>query len=200
MVFDGFIFLVAIAMAVAGWNVGIINSWRGPLAVIAATVVTQMFYVDFATWIVQQLRVEPAMAVGLGYVLLWVLIEIVVEILLNVLVPLGTKKRPQLFERIFGAALGLVKTLVICILPLMALNVEITVPKAPPEKSPMIIPMPSGIDQASFFKMLTPVARGLIPGLGSFVVSTKPPSFQPNFKNTTQLGPASTSLQDALKK
>src|SRR5688572_32277832 len=122
MVWDGFVFLVAVTLAFAGWNVGIINSWRGPIAVVAATIATQQFYVDFATWIVQQLRVDPPMAIGLGYVLLWVLLEIVIEILLNIIIPLNTKKRPQLFERIAGAALGLAKAAIIVILPLMALQ------------------------------------------------------------------------------
>lgn len=200
MVWDGFIFLIAVTMAVAGWNVGILNSWRGPIALVAATIATQQFYVDFATWIVQQLRVDPNTAVVMGYVLLWVGLEIVFEILLNVILPFNTKKRPQLFERIAGAVLGLVKTLVFLLLPLMALQVDITVPKPPPEKSPVIIPMPSGIDVATTFKVLMPVAKGLIPGLGGLVVSTKQPSFKPNFTRQTPVGPINPDLMELKNK
>jgi hypothetical protein len=183
MIWDGLIILLAITLAIAGWNVGIINSWRGPIAIIIATLATQQLYVDFSTWVVQQLRVQPDMAVAIGYVLLWGAFEITLEILLSVLVPLGSKKRPMMFERIAGAFMGLVKAAIVVLLPVMCLQVvdQNGIPKPPPQKNQMTNLIDSGADKSTFIKIFGGIAHGMLPTLGPVVVSKKTPSFQPNF-------------------
>ena len=183
MLWDGMIILLALTLAIAGWNVGIINSWRGPVAVIIATLVTQQFYVDFAAWIVQQLRVQPDMAVVMGYLLLWGGIEIIGEILLNIVLSFGTKQRPQLFERIAGSALGLAKTFIIVLLPIMCLHASAQnkIPGPPEQTAKLKVLMVSGVEESSLISFFGSIAKAASPTLGMFVISKKEPSFKPNF-------------------
>lgn len=185
MVWDGLSVLILLTLAVAGWNVGIVNSWRGPFAVILATLAAQQFYVDFATWILQQLRVTPDQAVAIGYVLMWIGLEIIFELLLNVVLPFNKKDRPMVYERLLGAGLGILKGFVVILFPLIALMGPIKIPHAPSDKSALINPMDSGIDKAMLLPIYTNVARGLVPIFGRMVMSDKEPSFKPNFAGTT---------------
>jgi uncharacterized membrane protein required for colicin V production len=188
MVWDGLILALILTLAVAGWNVGIVNSWRGPLALLIATLATQQFYVDFSTWIIQQLRVTPEQAIAIGYVLLWGAFEILIELLLNVALPFNKKTRPMFFERFSGAGLGIFKALVVILLPLIALTSgPIKVPRAPADKSALINPMDSGIDKSALVAMFTQVARQIGPGFSGIVVSSKEPSFKPNFAGTSAI-------------
>jgi uncharacterized membrane protein required for colicin V production len=184
MLWDGLIVVLIITLAVAGWNVGIINSWRGPVALLIATIATQQFYVDFCTWIVQQLRVQPNEAIPLGYFLLWLAIDIVCELLMAVLIPFGTKNRPSFFERGAGAGFGLVRALVMILLPMIAMHGTYKIPAPPPDKAPLINPMQSGIDKSALLPVFVNFARGIYPAAKPLVVSTKEPSFKPNFSGS----------------
>lgn len=187
MLWDGLIIVLIVGLAIAGWNVGIINSWRGPLALLIATIATQMFYVDFCTWIVQQLRVAPTQAVGIGYLLLWGGIDITLELLMAVLLPFGSKNKPTFFYRAAGAVFGVVRALVVILLPLIALQGPIKVPTAPPDKAALINPLESGIEKSGLLPVFTNIAKGLYPGTKGLVVSTKEPSFKPNFAGTNAI-------------
>jgi len=186
MVWDGLIIVLIVTLAIAGWSVGIVNSWRGPLAVIIATLVTQQLYIDFATWIVQQLRCSPEMGIGIGYILMWGAIEIIAEILLNLILPFGKKTRPLMYERALGAVLGIFKALLVVILPLMCLQVQNQIPKPPEEKAQLTILIDSGADKSALIKAFSGVAKGWVPMIGGLVVSTKPPSFKPTFRNSKE--------------
>jgi uncharacterized membrane protein required for colicin V production len=185
MLWDGLIVVLILTMILAGWNVGIVNSWRGPIAIVIATLVTQMFYVDFATWIVQQLRVQPVQAVAIGYPLLWCAVDIVCEIVMNIVLPWGSKNRPVFFGRVGGALFGLVRALIIIILPMIALQGPMKVPAPPPDKSPVINPMHSGIDKAGLVGFFNGISKGFYPAVSGMVVSDKEPSFKPNFSGNT---------------
>jgi hypothetical protein len=185
MLWDGLIVVLIITLAVAGWNVGIINSWRGPVALLVATIATQQFYVDFCTWMVQQLRLPPTQAVPIGYLLLWLAIDIICELLMSVLIPFGTKKRPTFFERGAGAAFGVVRALIVILLPMIALQAPMKIPSPPPDKAPLVNPMESGIDKSALVGVFMNFARGIYPAAKPLVVSTKEPSFKPNFSGTT---------------
>jgi uncharacterized membrane protein required for colicin V production len=187
MVWDVLIVLLLITLAVAGWSVGIVNSWRGPFALIVATVVTQRYYVDFATWIVQQLRTSPEQSIAIAYILLWGAVEIIAELLLSVLLPFNKKTRPLVPERLMGSGLGVFKGFVVILAPLIALQGPIKVPQAPEDKSNLINPVVSRIEGARLVGLLTEVAKGLKPTFGGIVINTKDPSFQPNYAGTNAL-------------
>jgi uncharacterized membrane protein required for colicin V production len=185
MLWDGLTIALIITLGVAGWNVGFINSWRGPVAILIATIATHQFYVDFCTWIVQQLRVQPIQAIGIGYLLLWLAIDIVLELLMSVFIPLGTKNRPVFFGRVAGAAFGVFRGLVIILLPMIALQGPVKIPAPPADKAPLINPMQTGIDKSGAIGMFNNIAKGLYPIAAPLVVSNKEPSFKPNFAGST---------------
>src|SRR5579883_3015160 len=135
MLWDGLIAALIFGLAITGWRVGLINSWRTPFAILLATIVTQQFYVDFATFIVQQLRVTPTEAIASGYIMLWCAAEIVAELLMTLTLTFGKKTKPPFFDRLFGAGLGMCKGVLVVILPAIALTGPINVPEAPPDKA-----------------------------------------------------------------
>jgi uncharacterized membrane protein required for colicin V production len=181
MLWDGLILLVILTLGIAGWTVGIINSWRGPFAMVVATLVTQQFYVDFATFLLQQLRMSPQYSIVLAYVLLWGASEMATEVLMMLLLQFNRKVKPLFFERLFGLAFGLIKGCIVVILPAVALQAPIKVPTAPPDKSALINPVDSGADRSMLLPYLDGIGKGLYPTLGNLVASTKEPSFKPDF-------------------
>src|SRR5437868_4003975 len=148
MVWDGLIFVLIVTLAVAGWNVGIINSWRGPFAMIISTLITQRFYVDAATYVVGQTRMPPEQAIAIAYLVIWCLLEVIIEPLLRVILPFGKKTKPMFFGRLFGAAFGIGRALLIILLPCIAIAGPIKVPIAPADRAHLIQPMESGIGGA----------------------------------------------------
>lgn len=183
MLFDGLLLVIAIVLAVNGWHRGLVRSWRGPIAMIVATIIVQQIYVDFATWIVSRLKVTPEAAVIIAYLVAWFSIEAVLEILLVMLVKDVIKTRPVFFDRLGGVFYGLFKAVVIVILPLMAISVPLKVPTAPADKSGLKIPGMDVSQQAIFMPGFKKIAEALIGSLGTYVISDKAPSFTPVFDN-----------------
>lgn len=181
MVWDGVIVLALIALCMAGWNVGLINSWRGPIAMIIATIATQQFYIDFATWIVQQTLVKPEFGCFLAYLMMWLAIEITLEVLMTVLLTWGRKERPLAPDRVGGVALAAFRWGLILTLPLMAMQAPSKVPTAPPKDDGLINPLKIGFSDSHLIQTFAGIGKSLLPGLGGMVVSDKAPSFKPNF-------------------
>lgn len=198
MLWDVLIVFAALGLGIAGWNVGLINSWRGPFALILATVVTQMFYVDFATWIVQQLSVKPDYAVLFSYLMMWLVIEICTELAMNLFLSWNRKERPRALDRVGGVLFALVKCLCICLFPVVAFVSPSKVPEAPtpPSDSQLINPIKLGVEDSRLIKFLEETGSSL-PFVKSIVVSDKQPSFKPNFEN--RVPPAENKTKSLLK-
>ncbi len=179
MLWDGLFLIAATILAVNGWNRGIIASWRGPIAMILATLAVQPFYVDFATWIVSRLRVSPETAVLAAYLMLWFSIDSILEIVLAMVIRGGVQTRPMFFDRAGGVIYGLFKATVIIILPLMAVSMPLKIPPPPPDRSGLALPSYSGVENAYLVPGFKAVATALLPVVGQFAVSTKEPSFKP---------------------
>ena len=182
MAWDGIIFLAFVALCLAGWNVGGINSWRGPLACLVATLATQQFYIDFATWIVQQLFVKPDWATFMAYLMMWVAIEITTEVIMNLTLPWNRKERPMVYDRIGGVALAIFRWVLIVTLPLMAMHTPNKVPTAPEKEAAMINLIDMGFQDSHLVSAFTGFAKNLQPAIGGIVTSDKEPSFKANFK------------------
>lgn len=179
MLWDGLFLIVATVLAVNGWKRGLIASWRGPIAMVLATLAVQPFYVDFATWIVSRLRTSPETAVLMAYLMLWFSIESVLEIVLAMAIRGGVQTRPIFFDRAGGVIYGLFKSAVIITLPLMAVSAELKVPPPPPDLSGLVLPSSSSIENSILVPGFKAVAQALLPLAGQFVVSDKEPSFKP---------------------
>lgn len=182
MLWDGLFLFAATILAVNGWRRGIIGSWRGPIAMILATLAVQPFYIDFSTWIVSRLRVSPETAVLAGYMMLWFSVEAVLEIVLAMVIRGGVQTRPIFFDRAGGVVYGLFKAAVIILLPLMAISAPLKIPAPPPDRSGLVLPANTGVENAYLVPGFKSVAAALLPLVGEFVVSTKEPSFKPVYE------------------
>lgn len=186
MLWDVLIVFAALGLGIAGWNVGLINSWRGPVALILATVVTQMFYVDFATWMVQQLSVKPDYAVLFAYLMMFLVIEICTELAMNLFFSWNRKERPGALDRVGGVIFALVKWVCICLFPVVAFvsPSKVPAPPTPPADTALINPIKLGVEDSRLIKFFAETGSS-IPIVKSIVVSDKEPSFKPNFENRT---------------
>src|SRR5262249_45399966 len=106
MLWDGLFVVMAVVLAINGYNRGLFASWRGPIAMIVTTFIVQQVYVDFAAWVTSRLRISPENAVIVGYLMLWFSIESLLEIVLNALIKGGPQRRPGTFNRILGIFYG----------------------------------------------------------------------------------------------
>ncbi len=181
MLWDVLIALTAIGLALAGWNVGLINSWRGPIAMILATILSQMFYIDFSTWIVQQLMIKPTYATLFGYLMLWLLIEIISEIVMSLFLTWNRKERPRVYDRIGGAVFGLIKWFCIFLFPLIAMQSPNKIPEPPPTTDNLVNPLKLQIDDSAAIRFFAQLGQGGMSFLSPIVVNKNPPSFKPNF-------------------
>lgn len=181
MSWDLLILIAAIALVIAGWNTGLINSWRSPLAIIIATLTTQQYYVDFSTWIVQQTLMQPAQGSLLGYLMMWIVIEIVAEVSLSLFLGWNRREPPKIWERAGGALLGLIKCVIAIIFPLMVLQSPPKIPAPPPECDARINPFEAGFTESQVVKIGSGLAKDWAPSLSGIVLSTKTPSFKPKF-------------------
>ena len=195
MLWDGLFLIVATVLAFNGWKRGLIASWRGPIAMVLATLAVQPFYVDFATWIVSRLRVTPETAVLMAYLMLWFSIEAVLEIGVAMVIRGGVQTRPMLLDRLGGVIYGLFKTTVIITLPLMAVSAELKIPPPPADRSGLVLPSYSGIENSYLVPGFKAVAKELLPIAGQYVVSNKEPSFKPVYEAPKQVETGAPSAE-----
>lgn len=205
MLWDGLFLVVAVVLAVNGWNRGVVASWRGPVAMVAATILVQHFYVDFAAWVTMRLRVSPETAVILGYLMLWFSAEAVLEIVAAMVLRFGPKQRPVFFNRVLGGFYGLAKATVIAVFPLMAASVDNQIPPPPADKSGLVLPQFAGSEGSYLLPGFRKLGTSLLPSIGPYVVSTKPPAFKPNYDSpedkaeTAPARPSGKELDNVLK-
>ncbi len=195
MLWDGLFLVMTVVLAVNGYKRGLLASWRGPIAMILATFAVQQIYIDFSAWVASRLRITPDSAVIIGYLMLWFSIEIVLELLLGLLLKGGPQRRPGAFNRILGVGYGFCKSFVIALLPLMAVSVELKIPEPPPDKSGLVVPQFAALEGSYLIPNLKNVAAAMVPLCGPLVVSTKAPSFKPDYAT-----PAKDGGKDATKK
>jgi len=180
MLLDGLFLVVAIGLAVNGWHRGLIASWRGLLAMILATVAVKFVYVDFSAWLLMRLQGSLLTAVVFGYLICWLTAEILIEMGLGMIFKEESKRKPRFADRAGGVLYGLSKASVIFLLPAMAIAVEIQIPPPPAVKTAVSLPelRYDGYLIAGFRQ----VARALVPVIGPYVVSERPPGFEMKYK------------------
>ncbi len=187
MLWDSVILVLAVVLAVNGWNRGLLRSWRGPIAIVLATLITQHFYIDFSTWIMSRLRINPENSVIVGYLMLWFSLEAVLEIVLSMLLKSLGSRRPVFFDRLAGVAYGLAKSVVIVVLPLMAVSVPLKIPEPPADKSGLAVPDFAENASGSYLVPgFSNVAQAMVPLLGNYVVSYAAPSFTPTYSSGSE--------------
>lgn len=184
MFWDGLTAVLAIGLFIAGWKRGFLASLPSPIAIIVATLVTQHIYVDFAQWLSQQLRLDPHPAVGAGYVMCWLTIDTAVELIIGMFLKgRFAEHTPIVLNQFAGGIWGIVKAVIIIVLPLMALSVEIKIPVPPKDVSGLVAPEIPAESDSTVMPVLRKAAEALLPTIGNYVVSTNAPSFEPKYEN-----------------
>ncbi|MBX9877206.1 MAG: CvpA family protein [Candidatus Obscuribacterales bacterium] len=184
MFWDGLTAVLAIGLFIAGWKRGFLASLPSPIAIVAATLITQHIYIDFAQWLSQQLRLDPLPAVGTGYVMCWLTIDTAVELIISMFLKgRFAEHTPIVLNQIAGGFWGVAKAAIIIILPLMALSVDIKIPVPPKDVSGLIAPEIPTHSDSTVMPILHKAAEALLPTVGNYVVSTNAPSFEPKYEN-----------------
>ncbi len=186
MIFDGLTVFFVISLAVAGWNIGLAGCWTVPLSMVAATVATQAVYVDFSTWLVQQLKMEPGCAVFLGYLLVWLCIEAACELILAMLPRQSANRQLLVSEKCAGAAVGLIKGLTILVFASMASATVHEIPD-PPGYEAGSAWIGENLKTSRLLHVSHRTAYKLKRSVGKYVVSGKGPSFQPDFDSSEKI-------------
>ena len=187
MILDCLILAMAVFLAVNGWNRGRLASWRGLIAMILATIAVRPYYIEFSTWIMSRLGVSPEVAVVIGYLVMWFSLEAVLEIVLTMVIRTGFQARPKLADRFGGIFYGVLKALTMVILPLMAISVDIKIPKPPANIQP-ILSVPDALSGGVYLVPgMQGVAKALVPIVGNLVVSTDAPNYKPVYNQPKKI-------------
>jgi hypothetical protein len=113
MIWDFAILWLILSLAVAGWNLGVVNAWPMPVAMLLSTAITQMFYGNFSAWLLDQSHLPGALAFFLGYILLWLAIELTLEGCLVLLIPIRKRFTISRLNRSVGALAGFSKAAIV---------------------------------------------------------------------------------------
>jgi uncharacterized membrane protein required for colicin V production len=181
MFWDGVIGLMALILGINGARRGLLRCWPGIIAMVIAAICLQRFYINLAAFVTSHLHTSPRDSVAIAYVLGFFSVEALLELLLQLLIRKGEAGAPVLLDQLGGAAYGLLKASIFVILPTMVLSVDINVPAPPKDATGMIVPFEDGTKDSFLLPLYGRVAQALMPTIGSYVTSTDPPSFQPDF-------------------
>jgi uncharacterized membrane protein required for colicin V production len=186
MFWDGLIVFVGICFVLLGWNKGIMREWTGFIALIITTLVTKLVYIDFSAWLVSRLWISPTAAVLIGYVVLWFFIDALVELLMALLIAGPKEHQPNLLDRLGGLGYGLIKTLIVVLLPIMAVNTPIKIPPAPPDRSGLALPnLTEDSSSSILLPKFTVLANNLSSKFGQYLISDQAPRFKVEFTSPT---------------
>lgn len=109
MIWDGLIVYFCIAFAIAGWHIGLLNSWAAPISMIAATIFTHAFYSKLGGRMVFELGIPADVAVFVCYIFLFLVLECLLNISLVLMAPWRKRKIMGKSERYAGAMIGIGK-------------------------------------------------------------------------------------------
>jgi hypothetical protein len=186
MIWDFAIVYLGVSLAIAGWHLGIINSWPAPIAMILSTSVTQILYVHFGALILDGTRLPADVSFFLSYVILWIIIESIFEYAVLVLIPIKKRFVMNRPSRILGACVGVSKVALVLMFATAAGVSSTNMPAPPP--APEIVDWLAETQRSSIvLRGTTRVAARMPMSLAQRVVSEDSPIFTPTFENRTAL-------------
>ena len=131
MIWDFVVLYVLLTFAVAGWNIGFLNSWRSPIAMYGATLITQTGYLNFSMWLEEQTRLAGDSAVFLGYVVLWLSVTMILEAMMLIVMPINAYTKLTRPDKIGGALLGCAKGMLLLCFATLASVCAVDFPNPP---------------------------------------------------------------------
>lgn len=184
MIWDFVVVYVLLTFAVAGWNIGLLNSWRAPVAMLAATFITQVCYLDFSAWLQGETHLPGDSAVFLGYVLLWLSFTIAGEGILFFLVPFDRFRTISKPDKWGGAILGLAKGGLLLCFATLASVCAVDFPN-PPHYPEIARWVQETSGESNLLDHLRRVAIRLPDPVVASVVAVNGPSFRPVYNRVT---------------
>lgn len=171
-------------------------------AIIGATFLTRLFYVDVATFCVQEMAVQPEVATFVAYATCWIALELVLELLLGNVTPVGWRRIPTRFDRALGTGLGLAKGTTVLLFASLSVLATTTVPSPPHIAVPSAWILPTARGSFVLAHSLD-AARASQSQMERYVVSQAYPSFTPNYNKLPELSAEKKrqvdSVVDAIK-
>lgn len=180
MVFDVAIIYLGITLAVAGWNLGVINAWPAPIAMLVATAATQLVYVDLCTWLVDQTRLPGQLGFFVGYAVIWLLIEVACELGLILLIPIRKRFIIGKGNRVAGAGVGLAKAAVVVVFATAATVSSVWLPAPPPDVLALYFNEAS--QESILMRQCKSIASKMPNDLADKVISSNRPGYRVTFQ------------------
>lgn len=180
MIWDLVILFMGSGLAIAGWQLGIINSWPAPIAMILSTACTQLLYVHLGAFTLEETRLPGDLAYFISYVMIWIALEMIFEALLLLLLPIKKRFTANIPSRALGMMLGIAKAVTVLVFAAAAGASSITLP-TPPEGSAIVGWMCETTHGSVFLRSARGVAAHMPIALAQRVVSEESPIFKPTF-------------------
>jgi uncharacterized membrane protein required for colicin V production len=131
MIWDLVILGLLFTFAVAGWVSGLLNNWRTPVSMLAATVCTRSIYIYVSVFLDEQTRLSGESAVFLGYVLIWLTVAAASDFLLLLFFPAKRSRARNLPDKFGGAIIGFLKGLCLLTFATLASICSVDFPNPP---------------------------------------------------------------------
>lgn len=197
MIWDCAIVYIGLALAIAGWNLGLRNMWPSPLAMVLATAITQLTYVQFSTILLDQTHLPPDLSFFTGYVMIWLVSELLLECAIAVIVPIRRQHQDDIgkLSRTAGACLGLVKTLVLMVFATAATVSSAFLPD-PPQGQLVAMWLSDSAHESSLLRGSRKVAARMPASLAKHVLSHAQPIYEPKFEPINTVHINTTSKED----
>jgi hypothetical protein len=177
MIWDCVIVYFAITLALAGWNVGLVNSWRTPIAMVLSTVVARYVYINVSALLIDGTHLPAAAGVFIGYIMVWLVLEFAFAFVLQVFFPAPRCFRGGRLDRLGGAILGGCKAAAVLCFAMLASIAVMEFP-APPDYPLIALWISESGDESNAVRTLQQMACGLPPAVVKAVVSQRPPDVQ----------------------
>jgi hypothetical protein len=186
MIWDLVIFGLLFTFAVAGWVSGLLNNWRTPVSMLAATVCTRPIYIYVSVFVDEQTRLSGESAVFLGYVTIWLSVAAAVDFLLLLFFPTKRPRARNLADRIGGGIVGFSKGLCLLTFATLASICAVDFPN-PPSYPAIARWVATTSAESTLLKHLEHLAVRLPERVVSAVVSVGASSWTPTFTESSPI-------------
>jgi hypothetical protein len=182
MIWDFGIVYLGVSLAIAGWHLGLMNSWPAPIAMILSTGITQLLYVNVGAFLLDGTRLPADVSFFIAYVILWIIMEAAFEYALLILIPVKKRFFMSKASRVVGACIGVTKAVIVLVFATAA-GVSSTNMPAPPPGLEIVNWVVDTQRDSILLRGTTRVAAHMPMQLAQRVVSEQSPLFHPTFED-----------------
>jgi hypothetical protein len=186
MIWDLIIVVVLFTFAVAGWVSGLLNNWRTPISMLAATVFTRPIYIYVSVFLDEQTRLSGESAVFLGYVIIWLCVAGAADFLILLFFPTKRPHARNLSDKMGGGIVGFLKGLCLLTFATLASICAVDFPN-PPSYPAIARWVATTSAESNLLKNLEHLAINMPERVVAAVVSVGVSSWSPNFSQAATI-------------